>query len=463
MGGLKVAFVDVRTSYSTGSGAGYVASAVKHAGYDLSFFNTYWMHESSIVKKIAKSNYDVLMVSSMTMMFPKAARFIRAVKEKKPGIKVLVGGIHAVMLRDKLLEQNPEIDFVCIGEGETMVVEFLKNFGKDSLYNIDNLAYRKDGKIVVNKVAPPEDLDKLPPYFWDFFRKYELVEKNGIMHVKATRGCPYNCTYCCNSAYKNIYGNSYLRFRPIEKVISDMEFLKKKYNPRFFLFDDEMMLFRKDYAIRMFKEIKKRVDVPFGFSARVEYINKEVVEALAAAGCTYLAIGLECGNEEYRKKHLNRFMTNSQIENAFALIKKAGIFVTSYNMMGFPTPNDAELTRDTVELNRKIKPDYTQMTIFFPLPGTQLSDYCIRNNLIDEEKLKAAYDYYEDSVLKGVSLTAERQRIDKMLNPHGVRLRIKRNNATYLDLIMDRAYELNRFGRSALNYAKNRIITKMSS
>jgi len=94
------------------------------------------------------------------------------------------------MMGDKLLGEYPQIDYLCIGEGESMVVEFLDNFGKESLYNIDNLAYRKDGKVFSNKLHGAENLETLPPFNWDFFSKYELVQKHGIMHIHATRGLP---------------------------------------------------------------------------------------------------------------------------------------------------------------------------------------------------------------------------------------------------------------------------------
>jgi len=89
---LKIAFVDFRHSYSAGFGAGYVASAVKNAGYDITFFDTYWMHPSTIVKRIVNSDYDVIMLSSMTMLFPKAMDLLAAVKEKKIRHKVFSRG-----------------------------------------------------------------------------------------------------------------------------------------------------------------------------------------------------------------------------------------------------------------------------------------------------------------------------------------------------------------------------------
>jgi anaerobic magnesium-protoporphyrin IX monomethyl ester cyclase len=458
---MRVAFVDVRNTYATGFGAGIVASAIKQAGFDIDLYNTYWSHSSTIAKRIAKRDYDVLMISSMTILFPKAVQLIRMVKALKPDIPVLVGGIHAIMVGAKILEDNPEIDFLCHAEGETTAVEFLKNLGKESLYDLDNIAYRKDGKIIVNKLRPAENLDEIPSYNWDLFSKYEILLKNGTINIYATRGCPYNCTYCGNSVYLKKYGKAYLRFRSIDNVIKELQLLKRKYKPKFFHFNDEMMLFHKEYAITLLKELKSKVDVPYGFMARVEHINQEVVEVLKSTGCQYVMLGVECGNEEFRRKFLNRFMTNEQIENAFALVKKAGIFMTSFNMIGYPVDYDDKLTEDTVNLNKKLQADFTQISIFFPLPGTKLREYCEEHDLIDKEKLAKATDYYEDSVLKGVSLYEKRDKLELMFNPKRFNFKPYRVNPSLYWSFHDNLYELRRFSRSAVNYVKIRAYDKV--
>jgi radical SAM superfamily enzyme YgiQ (UPF0313 family) len=192
--------------------------------------------------------------------------------------------------------------------------------------------------------------------------------------------------------------------------------LKKEYPVLLFYFGDEMLLWDKEYAINLFHSIKKYVDIPFGFMSRVESITPEIVNTAVQTGCKYVGMGIECGDERFRKTYLKRIMSNQQIENAFTLLKSAGIFTTSFNMIGFPFENDEELTKATIELNKKINPDFVQVSIFYPFPRTELFDRCVELDLIDKSKVNKFSNYYDDSILKGISLSNRRKEIENMFN-----------------------------------------------
>jgi radical SAM superfamily enzyme YgiQ (UPF0313 family) len=127
-------------------------------------------------------------------------------------------------------------------------------------------------------------------------------------------------------------------------------------------------------------------------------------------------MGIECGDEYFRRAFLNRNMTNKQIEEAFRLFREKNIFTTSFNMIGYPFDNDNELTEATIDLNRNAKPDFVQTSVFYPFPGTELYNRCIENDLIDKTKLTQVSSYMENSILKGVSLRKKQKEIDKIFN-----------------------------------------------
>ncbi|NIA20824.1 MAG: radical SAM protein [Anaerolineaceae bacterium] len=421
---MKVALVYLNNERNVGRGAAYIAGAILRAGHSLAFFDTYYYSLESVARRIAAGEFHCLMVSSMTMLFPDAVRLIRLVK-KRSDIPVLVGGIHATILGGQLLDEVPEIDYLCVGEGESAVVEFLDRLGSDSLHEVANLAYRRDGRVAVNPVRPAEDLSRLPRFPWHLFSRDAIVQADsGFVFVTATRGCPYNCTYCANGVYLRYYGKGYLRFQPGEPVIEEMLRLRRAYHPKLFYFGDEMILSDAERAIELFRAVRDRVGVPYGCMARVEHINRDIVRRMADSGCRYVAMGVECGDEEFRRKHLRRTMSNEQLQQAFALVREAGIFVTSFNMIGFPFPNDDGLTEATIRLNEKLKPDYAQVSIFYPFPGTDLHQHCVERDLIDPRKLAATTDYHKDSVLRGVSVHDRVKRIRAHLNPHGFRFEI---------------------------------------
>jgi radical SAM superfamily enzyme YgiQ (UPF0313 family) len=374
------------------------------AGHQMDFFDTLSTSVKNVASRVITGSYDVLMISTMTTLFPHALRLVRLVKRQRD-IPTLLGGIHATIGGEQILADHPEIDYLCIGEGESMVAGFLEHVGKDGLFDVPNLAFRHNGTILANPCRPPEDLAKLPTFPWGVFPRSSIVQRpGGGTYVHATRGCPYRCTYCCNSVLLDLYGRGYVRVRPAEHVIDELGFLCRTYASRWFYFGDEMILSNVEYAIHLFQTLRENLNVPFGCMARVECITPELVKELADAGCRYIAMGIECGNEEFRREHLNRRMSNGQIERAFELVKQAGIFVTSFNMIGYPVEFDDQLTQETVKLNQKIRPDFVQISVFYPFPGTPLYQHCLDYDLIDHEKLAKTRHYFGESVLKGVSV-----------------------------------------------------------
>jgi anaerobic magnesium-protoporphyrin IX monomethyl ester cyclase len=412
---MKVAFVQLSTG-GIMRGPGFVAASIIRAGHDLKLFDSYDTPIATITKQILRQDFDILMISSMTIDFHLAIDLIRRVKSKIQ-VPILFGGVHATLAGKQVLQEYPEIDYACIGEGESMVVDFLDHFGLSSLHQVHNLVYRHEGAVIANPVRPPEDLTKLPVFPWHFYKKNRVVPSDGFLYVTATRGCPYRCSYCSNAQYLEYYGTSYLRTRPLEQVKDELRYLHQTYQPRLFYFADEMMLSDFKYAEELFWMIKHEFNTPYGFMARVEHITPDLVKLATETGCKYVGMGVECGNEDFRKKVLNRRMSNQQIIEAFRLLKEADIFVTSYNMIGFPAANDAFLTEETIRLNQKLKPNFMQISIFYPFPGSFIYEQCISADLIDPEKARIATNYYDESILRGVSLRQRRQEIDTLFNP----------------------------------------------
>jgi len=406
---MKVAFVNVdeKRNCNVTRGAGYVAAAVMQAGHELEFFDSYFHPLQDIADQVACGTFDILMVSSMSMVFPDAVKLIRMVKAKK-NIPVIYGGIHATQEGAHILHQHPDIDFLCIGEGMEMVKIFLQHLGTDKVYDTPNLAYRREGRIQINPVGPADDLAQLPPFPWHFFAREKVVHQDGFIFVSASRGCPFGCTYCCNQNVLQLYGKSFVRYRPIPDVIAELQQLKEEFNPRLFYFFDELVLCDARYAGELFREVQRQIGLPFGFMARPESITRENADMLAATGGQYISLGLECGNEQFRYKELNRHISNDHIRQAFSLLKERNIYAVSMNIIGFPYDHDDRLTEDTIHLNEEIQPDLTYWSIFYPFPGTKMYKYCIDKDLIDPAKQADVWSVREDSILRGVHLADKR-------------------------------------------------------
>jgi len=395
---MKIAFISMDPKGAPLRGAGYVAASIP-SEHKVVFYCM--MNPSSDIKyitlpkSVVDEKYDIIMVSTMTTLYSDASRLIRDIKSVKD-IPILMGGVHPMVVGPKLLEDNGDIDYLCIGEGESFVKDFLNNYGKDSLFEINNLAYTKDGQVYSNPLSQPEDLSKLPLFPLHLFRR--PINPGGIMPITATRGCPHSCTYCCNSTFLKMYGKSYIRYRPIEHVIDELKHLRNNYVFKLFNFGDDMMLTDIKYVEKLFTLLKSELNVPYGCMARAENINERSIELFQKTGCKHVGLGIECGDEKFRRKYLNRFVSNDQIKKAFRLLKKAGIKTAAFNMIGWPFGNDDTLTKITADFNKEVAPDFVQVTWFYPFPGTKLYDHCVNNDLID--KNKSILSYHSGSILK---------------------------------------------------------------
>ncbi|HPG31171.1 MAG TPA: radical SAM protein, partial [bacterium] len=220
-----------------------------------------------------------------------------------------------------------------------------------------------------------------------------------IGSFERSRGCPYGCAYCINKYLQNYYSGKgkYHRKKSVDRLINEILYFKEKYKIEFVYLADETFLLDNNWLKEFSEKYKNKVDLPFSFMTRAETATEEKMELAAAAGAKYVSIGIESGSEEFRRKYLNRKMTNEQIINAFRSAKKYGIETNSFNMIGFPYETEEDIFK-TIKLNKIIQPDNIQCTIFYPFKGTELYKLCLENNFINENNLSAK-NYYSSSIL----------------------------------------------------------------
>ena len=405
---MKVALVYLNNDKLIGRGAGYIAMAVYEAGHYLDFFDTAWTTQEQVEKAITSTHYDVLMVSITSFYYQRMKHLVDTFKSHCNS-PVLVGGPHATVIGNKMLIDCPSVDCVCVGEGEVLVTEYLNYLENGSpskgLKNIAGICYRTgDGHILENKPGPPTDLHSLKPFNFEYFNPKSVVRDGelipGFCYVQATRGCPFRCSYCCNSYFIALYGKGFLRTQNIDTVIAELKHLKANYPVELFYFGDEMILFDRAYATELFQRVHDEIQMPYGCMFRVEAATQEMVDVMKNTGCRYVSAGIECGDEKFRKEYLNRRMTNDNIITAFRRLRGIpNVWITSYNMRGYPVSFDDRLTSATVALNKQVAPNHVQTTWFYPIPGTPMHDYCVKRDLIDDSAVSAE-DYFLKSIIR---------------------------------------------------------------
>ncbi|MDD4910426.1 MAG: radical SAM protein [Candidatus Omnitrophica bacterium] len=381
-------------------GIEYLSSVLKNAGhqtellfdpgsgdieYRFKVLDRFFDVGEKMVRRAEEYSPDLIAFSCLTNLYPWVSKMAGLIKQRMD-VPIIVGGIHPTILPAYVIK-NPNIDMICVGEGEEAMLELVNGMQKGDVdYSTRNIWFKRDGEVVRNPSRPLiQDLDSLPFPDKDGFRKYGCFSDR--LYVMSGRGCPHQCTYCFNSHYRklfNISGKPYVRRRSVENVISELRFFKDRYKIKEVFFYDDIFTINEDW-VRRFCEIYKRdIRLPFKIMVHPQAVKKDTMRQLAEAGCIYTDIGIESGNEELRRKLLKRNMSNEDIVNTSRTLKEVGIRFCTLNIVGFPTETREQMWQ-TYDLNRRIKPDGTIMTIFYPFPHTELTDFCLQNGFLRKD------------------------------------------------------------------------------
>ncbi|MCK4823025.1 radical SAM protein, partial [bacterium] len=249
-----------------------------------------------------------------------------------------------------------------------------------------------------------QDLDELPfpdRTIYDY-ASLEDAKLNRAVFM-ASRGCPYNCSYCCNHKLKEISTGQYVRFRSVDNIIKEIQLVTGEHQVKSVTFHDDTLTLKKEWLREFSEKYRQKINLPFICNSRANLLDKEIISLLKNAGCQGISMGIESGNDYIRQTVLNRNINEQQIVNSFGLCKEYNIPAASYNMVGLPF-EDLEKILDTIKLNAQIRPTSMQVSIFFPYPGTNIYDVCSKNNFLSDIEVDS---YFERTILLQPSISGK--------------------------------------------------------
>ncbi len=353
-------------------------------------------------RSIAELQPDLIAFSVMSPHWYPMEPYFAVLKSMLPELPICIGGYQAMLSQEQTIE-NPNIDFICVGDGEYAIgnlVQFLRG-SKDG--PVDGMWEKlSDGEVIRTEPHQIGDLASLPFPDYDIFAKDgRFVDVNTsifgpkekvVLPVMTGRGCPYRCTYCCNTPLLDGWKTKkeFLRKYDPEDMVNELIRLRDKYNVGYFEFWDELFLSNLKFVRAFFEIYKEKIRLPFSINSRVEVMNEKFCESAAEAGCHTIWFGIESGDEKYRTSFLGRKMTNQQIVDAAENCKKAGINRLTFNIVGMPLET-AENMRQTLELNRRIAPEFFFFFPYIPLRGTPLYDRAEAEGLLLTSKKNLHY------------------------------------------------------------------------
>jgi anaerobic magnesium-protoporphyrin IX monomethyl ester cyclase len=353
-----------------------------------------------------------------------ALKIIQAVKLISPNVPVAMGGAHATMFPTPILEEQKNIDYIVMGEGEEAFGKLLNShFKNDSLEGINGIAYRSEGNVVINPKGNDYnmELDDLP------FPAYELVniedyymDTSGWHNPKGinfhynfpiitSRACPRRCSYCALELFQ---GKKY-RARSAKNVCDEIEFLYSKYDCRYISFVDDNMTVQKQRTIDLMDEIKDRkLDIQFDTSNGVDLdtFSEELLDSMVDAGAVRLTVAIETGSEDMRKKILNKHVRNNKIFKFFKWAEKhEDLVLASYFVIGFPYESHETLNETAKMIEQIPSLEWVGIHKLLPFYGTAMFDYCheegfIKPDMANIHNEMASASYDEDYMVKPEAL-----------------------------------------------------------
>lgn len=288
----------------------------------------------------------------------------KMIKEWNPECYITVGGGLLAYVADKLSKRKEVwsvIDSFVMLEGERPLLELCKAVEKGGFVAsradvaaIPNLIYqnRATGEVAHSRELEPLDIKTLPTPDFDGLPLELYFSPELVLPLAITRGCYWGkCVFC---TLYSVIGPGY-RGRTVEQTIEDIRILKNKYHTNHFYMVIE------DLPPNMAKRLPGAIldanlNIDWWCDARLEHdvFDEQTVAELARAGCKRIAFGYESANQRV----LDRMCKGIDPDASMKLIHRcrdAGISVTLYVMIGFPTETraEAEQTLRAILANRE--------------------------------------------------------------------------------------------------------------
>ena len=352
-----------------------------------------------LIKLIKELEPELIGISLRSTTFKLASVITKEIK-KELNTLVLWGGIHPTIRPEQCLEFA---DIVCIGEGEGPIEELAEKLIKnEEIKNIPNLWFKNENKIIKNDLRPLiQNLDSVP--FPDFSNENKYLVENGkvislpdsnkitVYSIMTSRGCPFNCTYCCNNDLRKIYKDKgkYVRRRTVENVIEELMLAKNLYlNLTFVIFSDDVFTFNINWIKKFCEQYKKVVNIPFFCYCHPNSTSEEMIKLLKNTGVANMSMGIQTGSEEIRHKYYERFNTNEEIIRSAEILHKYKIDSAYDIIMDNPLETN-ENKRETLNLLLKLPRPFelhTHTLTYFP--GTKFTNLLLEKKMISEHDIE---------------------------------------------------------------------------
>jgi radical SAM superfamily enzyme YgiQ (UPF0313 family) len=361
-------------------GLGYLASYARsqHSDLSIKILDTRVATKKE-VRSFFEQKWDLFGITVLSPVYQEVIDLVKMLKNDFPGVPVCLGGPYVTTLMEEIFEETPA-DFAVYGEGEitfSLLISALK--GEGSIEKTEGLMYQKNGMVITN---PPREqiknLEALPMPAYDLFP----MDRYPMHRIATSRGCPFKCVFCNSSS---IWLGKW-RKRPVDDIITEIEYLLSHYKKKIFFFNDNSFnvdLNRvEDFCQAL---INRKIKIMWTTPVRPELITKPLAELMKKAGCYNVGIGVESANNRILQ-NINKQNTIENIQRGIRIFKEAGIEVLGQFVIGSPG-DTIETVKQSLAFAKDSGLDFVMFYAVVPFKGTNQWDYVQHHGTFFEYKI----------------------------------------------------------------------------
>jgi len=405
-------------------GLAYIAAALKEAGLpyrvidgtgealdvvrpypDRSDFMVQGLSFDEIVARIEPDTTVIGIGCMFSTLWPLTNKLAWAVRGKFRDAWMVLGGEHGTAVPEHVLKTSP-FDAVVLGEGEDTTVELLRarRDGRP-LESVQGIAFTRDGQVIRTGLSPRQkDVDRIPVPDWDSFPIEEYIARHQInganmgrsMPLLATRGCPFQCTFCSNPG---MWTQRWIPRSP-RLVADEIELYMRNYGARNFDFQDLTAIVKRQWIVDFCRElIDRRLDITWQMPSgtRADVFDAEVADLLYRSGCRALAFAPESGSPAILKVIKKQVDLPRMLESMKMAVQR-GLKLSCFIVIGFPDDTQATLRQTTRLIRRMAWLGVYDVAVskFVPYPGSELFTRLQRDGRIglDDDFFVSPMDFY---------------------------------------------------------------------
>jgi len=379
-----------------------------------------------LIDLVTGLNTEILCISSRSTDRELALQVLPLIRSKYKGM-ILAGGYGPTFDPETYARH---VDYVFRGEAENTISELVALIeGGYSIKKFKNICYEENGKLVMNNLEVPEDVQfkkqTIPESTFyiedDQIINFEDRKKVINIHAYSTffgRGCIMSCSYCTAGNWRDIYkkeGHSLKRRRnrPIDDIIDELMGIKDS-GITFIHFRDEFLTARVPNLKRFFSLYERKIQIPFwAYLVPKQVIdNPELLEMAVDAGFVDTVVGFQSGSDYINRTYFTRLLPNKHHLEYAELLAKYHINC-KYDFIIFNPAERKEHKLETFKLIQALPKERTSLNLtrLFYLPGTPAS------KLFTEKLIKPSEfeRQYCDALLYLICFVVSKDDFDKIL------------------------------------------------